>query len=51
MLRRLMAMWPGNVGFETIQEWRVYRAPKYVTDQDGERICRYCSSYPGDCGC
>ena len=24
---------------------------KYVLDSEGDFICRYCTAYPGDCGC
>lgn len=24
---------------------------KYIYDQDYDLICRYCTAYPGDCGC
>lgn len=24
---------------------------KYVYDSEGDFICRYCTAYPGDCGC
>ena len=27
------------------------RYAKYIYDQDYDLICRYCSAYPGDCGC